>query len=177
MNQPTEPSAPGNVPAQTEQIAAAVHMHQRKMKLLTAAAFLFGALTLLASLLIVSGYFVLYRPEQMQLMKDFGMRIQAAAPEAPADRPEAPARAKYDFPHIMVVMMHGLSVGTMMVAFAVGLCAAGTLVILALVVVQRRATLNQINTRLTLISEQLKQLRAGGVEIDSGATNLCDCFT
>lgn len=162
MNQPIEPSAPGNFPAQTAQIAAAVQTHQRKLKLLTAAAFLFGAITLLASLLIVSGYFVLYRPKQMQLMKDFGMRIQAAVPEAPADQPEAPARAKYDFPHIMVMMLHGLSFGTMLVAIAVGLCAAGTLVILALVVVQRRATLNQINAQLTLISEQLKEMRPGG---------------
>ena len=47
----------------------------------------------------------------------------------------------------------------MLVAIAVGLSAAGTLVMLALVILQRRVTLNQINVSLVQISNQLKELQ------------------
>jgi hypothetical protein len=47
----------------------------------------------------------------------------------------------------------------MLVAVAVGLLALGTLVMLALMVSQRRATLHQINTSLAQIAEQLRELR------------------
>jgi hypothetical protein len=46
-------------------------------------------------------------------------------------------------------------------AVAVGLLAVGTLVLLAVVIISRRATLHQINASLAQISHQLKQLHAG----------------
>ena len=46
-------------------------------------------------------------------------------------------------------------------AVAVGLLAVGTLVLLAVVILSRRATLNQINASLAQISTQLKELQPG----------------
>ena len=85
---------------------------------------------------------------------------QAAQPTpAPGENP--PPR-KLDFPSVQATMTHVLSFGTMLVAVAVGFLAAGTLVMLALVVLQRRATLHQINVSLVQISGQLKELQLRG---------------
>ncbi len=64
-----------------------------------------------------------------------------------------------DFPSVQATMTHVLSFATMLVAIAVGLSALGTLVVLALVILTRRATLNQINVSLAQISTQLRNLQ------------------
>ena len=48
----------------------------------------------------------------------------------------------------------------MMVAVSVGLLGLGTLVLLAVVVLGRRATLQQVNANLAQISTQLKELQS-----------------
>lgn len=127
------------------------------MKILTSAALFFGFLAIAASVAIVSAYFVLYRPKQLQLLRDVTIAAQAAQPTpAPGENP--PPR-KLDFPSVQATMTHVLSFGTMLVAVAVGFLAAGTLVMLALVVLQRRAALHQINVSLVQISGQLKELQ------------------
>ena len=106
-----------------------------------------------ASLLIASAYFILYRPKQMQLLRDVTIAAQEAHPDGQA------ARRPLDFPSVQATMTHVLSFGTMMVAVSVGLLGAGTLVLLAVVVVGRRATLQQVNASLAQISAQLQQLQ------------------
>ena len=130
-------------------------------RVLTGAAFSLGFLAIVASLLLVSAYFILYRPKQVQLLRDFSATAQAATTNPPSGQPpkDDSPRQRYDFPHIQVTMMHVLSFGTMLVTVSVGLLALGTLVMLALVIVQRRATLNQLNTSLIQISSQLKELQ------------------
>jgi len=130
--------------------------------MLTGTALLCGFISIIASFAIVAGYFVLYRPKQMQLMQDFGAKVEQVSPATAATPPGASARARYDFPHIQVIMTHALSFGTMLIAVAVGFLSAGTIIMLALVVLQRRATLQQINVGLAQISDQLKQLQPRG---------------
>ncbi|MDB6038811.1 MAG: hypothetical protein JWM99_2652 [Verrucomicrobiales bacterium] len=135
--------------------------HQRKMRALTGLACTFGILAVVASILIIAGYLVLYLPKQKQLMQDFGARIEridSTATLPPGAQSPSP-RDRYDFPHIQVIMMNAVSFGGMLVAVAVGLLAAGTLTVLALIVVSRRATLDQINASLRQITEQMKLLQ------------------
>ena len=145
-----------------ERIANAVGAHRKKINLLTGAALIFGFLALVACIVIVAAYFVLYQPKQMQLLRDVTIAAQAAKTTPTSS--ENPPQRKLDFPSVQATMTHVLSFGTMLVAIAVGLSAAGTLVMLGLVILQRRATLHQINANLIQISNQLRQLelRQGG---------------
>jgi hypothetical protein len=136
-----------------------VHMHQRRLRLLTGAAFLLGFLAIAASIGIASAYFVLYRPKQMQLLRDVTAAAQEARSNNAAPSPGQPPRRQLDFPSVQATMTHVLSFATMMVAVSVGLLGAGTLVLLVLVVLSRRATLQQINASLTQISALLRELR------------------
>ena len=149
--------------AMGERILDGIAGYERKMRALTAVAFTFGFLAIAASILIVAAYVVLYRPKQMQLMHDFGARLERIDPGASAQTgpsPELNGRDRYDFPHIQVIMMNAVSFGSMLVAIAVGLLAAGTLSTLALIIVSRRAAMSQINANLGEITEQLKRLSA-----------------
>ncbi len=155
QNQPTDPTPLPDASVIQERVAASVHSHQRKIRVLTGMAFVFGFLAITASIAIVSAYFVLYLPKQRQMLQDFGAsaRVAHAAPEENSSKP------KYDFAATEVVMTHVISIGTMLVAVAVGLLSLGTLVMLLLVVLHRRATLNQISVSLAQISNQLKDLQ------------------
>ena len=144
-----------------ERVFDGIAKHQRKMRALTGLACAFGILAVVASILIIAGYLVLYLPKQKQLMQDFGARIERfdSASTLPPGAQSPSPRDRYDLPHIQVIMMNAVSFGGMLVAVAVGLLAAGTLTVLALIVVSRRATLDQINASLRQITEQMKLLQ------------------
>ena len=93
QNQPTNPTPLPDASVIQERVAASVHSHQRKIRVLTGMAFLFGFLAITASIAIVSAYFVLYLPKQRQMLQDFGAsaRLAHAAPEENSSKP------KYDF--------------------------------------------------------------------------------
>jgi hypothetical protein len=138
--------------------------NQRKLQAITGLACTFGILAVVASILIIAAYLVLYLPKQKQLMQDFGARIERIDPSTalPPGVQNSNPRDRYDFPHIQVIMMNAISFGGMLVAVAVGLLAAGTLTVLVLIVVSRRATLEQINAGLRQITEQMKLLQKTG---------------
>ncbi len=162
QNQSSGPASRPDITTLNERIASGVQLHQRKMRALTGAAFLFGFLAVTASIAVVAAYFVFYRPKQMELLRQVTIAAQALRtnPAPPPQIPENPPLPPLDFPSVQVTMTHVLGFGTMLVAIAVGLSAGGTLVMLALVVLSRRATLSQINLSLAQISTQLKDLRA-----------------
>jgi hypothetical protein len=147
-----------------ERVIDGVAKYQRKMRALTALACTFGLLAVIASILIIAAYLVLYLPKQKQLMQDFGARIEHidSSSTLPAGTQSLNPRDRYDFPHIQVIMMNAVSFGSMLIAAAVGLLAAGTLTALALIIVSRRATLEQINVSLRQMTEQIKLLQISG---------------
>ena len=143
----------------TEGITNAVGAHRRKMRILTGAALLFALLALVASIGTVAGYLVFIRPKQTQMLNNYTFtgnppRVVPAPTAAGAAPSESAVFASQE-----VVMTYVSFLGTMLVAMAVGLSATGTLVLLVLVVLQRRATLQQINVSLARISAQLKDLQ------------------
>jgi len=60
-----------------------------------------------------------------------------------------------------VVLTYVASMGVTLVASAVGALGLGTLILLTVVVLNRRVTLNQVNASLAQISDQLRELQAG----------------
>lgn len=161
QNQPTDPGASPELSAIHERVTASIRSHQHKIRALTGVAFLLGFLAITASVIIISGYFVFYRPKEKEVLLQVTLAAeQARAKPAPADGGTAPAsKLPFDFPSIQASMTFFHSVLITLLAAAVGLLALGTLVLVAVVILNRRATLQQINVSLAQISDQLKELQ------------------
>ena len=136
-------------------VAAAVKAQRNRIRALTSMALLFGFLAIGASILIVAFYPVMYLPKQKELIK----RAEAAATQAKTETTEESLRRLDKFVGAEILMTHVISMGTTIVAAAVGILALGTVVLVLVVVLNRRATLNQINASLAQISIQLKDLQ------------------
>jgi hypothetical protein len=76
-----------------------------------------------------------------------------------ADSAEASVKRIDNFLRTEVILTYVISAGVTVVAFAVGALGLGTLILLAVVVLNRRVTLNQINASLAQISNQLRDLQ------------------
>lgn len=156
----TPPVSTPEADAINKRVITAVRSHQRTIGALTSLAFLLGFLAIAASIVIVSAYFVLYRPKEKQLLRE----VTAAAEQAKQNPAAAQGTAgdapklKFDYPSVQATHTYFLSICIMLTALSVGLLALGTLVLLAVVVLNRRVTLNQINTSLAQISGQLREL-------------------
>lgn len=140
-------------------ITSAVGAHRRKIKILTGAALLFALLALVASIGTVAGYLVFVHPKQTQMLNNY---THNGSPPRVVNAPAAngvPPSESAAFASQEVMMTYVSFLGTMLVAIAVGLSATGTLVLLVLVVLQRRATLQQINVSLAQLSAQLKDMQ------------------
>jgi len=161
QNQPMDPASWPDASAINERVTATVRTHQLKIRLLTGAAFLLGFLSVAASVLIVSTYFVSYRPKEKQLLREVTLAAEAAkaTPAAAQGAAGDSPRLKFYYPSVQATMTYFHSLVITFMAVAMGLLALGTLVLLAVVVLSRRATLSQINASLTQISLQLKELQ------------------
>jgi len=163
QNQPNHPGEQRGLAAINERVTANIRGHQRKIRVLAGAAILLGFLAVTASVLIVSAYFVLYRPKEKEVLRQVTLAAeQAKANPAPTEGGAGtPPKLPFDFPSVQATMTFFHSVVITALAVAVGLLAVGTLVLLAAVLLSRRATLNQINASLAQISTQLKELQPG----------------
>lgn len=151
-NQPDNPLP--NIAALNERITSGVQSHRVKIRLLTSVAFLFGFLAIATSILLVWCYLFLYLPKDKQLMRD-------AANFAAGQRSTEDAVKRIDnFLGAQILMTHVISMATTIVAIAVGVLGLGTLVLLTVVMLNRRATLSQINASLAQISNQLRELHS-----------------
>ena len=162
-NQPTNPDELPDLTAINQRVATGVESHKRTIRVLTGAAISLGFLAVIASGLIVSAYFVFYRPKEKEVLRQVTQAAQRAAVHpVPADGGAGPTpKLPFDFPSVQATMTFFHSVIITALAVAVGLLAVGILVLLAVVLLSRRATLNQINASLAQISNQLKQLHSG----------------
>lgn len=163
----TQNPRPTEAPAAVElntRILSAVATSRWQGRLLTGLALAFGLLSIAASLAVVMGYFILYRPKEKQMMADYQTLVQSAAP-----KPEPGADPKLHEAETRRFAMVGLGMTTTFaiafctawIAVAVALLGAGTLVTVTLVIFHRRVTLRQVNASLVQISEQLRELQAG----------------
>lgn len=162
-NQPTNPESMPDLSAIHERVAAGVRSHQRKIRALTGTALVLGFLAVAASVVIVSAYFGFYRPKEKEVLRQVTLAAERAkANPAPAEAGTASGpKLPFDFPSVQATMTFFHSVVITLLAGAVGLLALGTLVLLAVVILNRRVSLQQINASLAQISTQLKELQSG----------------
>jgi hypothetical protein len=149
MNHQPTPTTP-DAGAINQRVKTAVQSHGIKLRVLTTAAFTLGFVAIAASILIVTFYVKIYLPEQGWV---------SAEAQRPAEW------AKVDMKHIdrlvraEAVQTDILGTGVTIVALAVTVLGLGTLMLMTVVVLNRRVALNQINDSLAQISKQLRELQ------------------
>lgn len=157
---------PSNQPSQSEtaklqqQASAAVQSHRRKIQALTFAAFVLGFLAVAASISIITLNEMYVRPRQEKLAAESGAIAWPSGGTADTNSRSDTIQARVLA--LEIDMMRVISMGSMMVAGSVGLLGLGTLLLVAAVMLNRRATLNQVNTSLAQISAQLRDWRPDG---------------
>jgi hypothetical protein len=157
MNDPLKTPTP-DAGAINELVKTAVHSHRIKLRVLTAAAFVFGFVAVAASILIAS--LCLHQwPWQSEILKDlpYPKTMEQAKPntESAEDRLNRIERII----HQEAFMTRMASTEAAGVALAVAVLGLGTLILLTVVVLNRRIALNQINDSLVQISNQLRELQ------------------
>ena len=148
-----------NVDPVHRRVMAGVKAHRLKLRVLTTAAFVLGFLAMIASLLVVWYYPIYILPKQrameedtMQLMKQFQTNAIASAPQYDAGKQMGKLLV------VQIQVANVITIGTAVVAAAVGLLGLGTLTLLTMVILNRRVALTQISTSLAEISSQLREL-------------------
>jgi hypothetical protein len=149
MNRQPNPATP-DAESINQRVKTAVKAHGIKLRVLTTAAFTLGFVAIAASILIVTFYMKVYRHEQEWI-------------NAESLRPAE--WAKVDTKHINgllqmeAVQTSCLGAGVTGVAWAVIVLGLATLMLMAVVILNRRVALNQINDSLAQISKQLRELQ------------------
>lgn len=159
MNTPNQPSQ-SEADKLQQHASAAVHSHRWKIQALTVAAFVLGFLAVAASITIVTVNEMYVRPKQEKLAADSG--AIAGFSSMTRDVNTQPETVQARMLSLEIDMMRVVSMGSMMVAGSVGLLGLGTLLLVAAVTLNRRATLNQVNASLAQISAQLREWRPDG---------------
>jgi hypothetical protein len=157
MNDPHNPPTP-DTGAINEQVKSAVQSHRIKLRVLTTVAFVFGFVAIAASVPIAS-WWLRELPMQNLLVADLPNPGAAAASRANTgsveDRLtllERAVRGEAFLTHMASTQATGL-------ALAVAVLGLGTLILLTVVVLNRRIALKQINDSLVQISNQLRELK------------------
>ena len=155
----SNPPASSELSLLHERVSAGVRSHQRKIRMLAGLAFFLGFVAVAASMLTVVGYFVFYRPKEKEVLRQVTLAAERAKANRPAGETSPDARLPFDFPSVQATMTFFHSIVITLLAGAVGLLALGTLTLVVVVLLSRRATLHQINENLIQISTQLKLLQ------------------
>lgn len=156
MNHQSNPS-PADGGAINEQVKTAVNAHRVKLRVLTSAAFVFGFVAVAASIFIVWFYLFMYLPKQRQVLQDSEQAFQQA--KSATNSPEENIKQITKFLGVEVVLTNVVSMGVTFVALSVGVLGLGMLVLLSVVILNRRVALSQINASLAQISNQLRELQ------------------
>lgn len=154
---PPDRSAQTFPAALQSQAAAAVQSHRRKIQAFTIAAFTLGFLAVAASITIVTLNEMYVRPRQEMLARQ-SRELAWPGGETAGNRSD-PQNVQARILALEIQAMSVVSIGSMMVAGSVGLLGLGTLLLVAAVSLNRRATLHQVNASLAHISAQLGELR------------------
>ncbi len=157
MNDPLNTPTP-DAGAINESVKTAVHSHRIKLRVLTTAAFVFGFVAIAASIPIAS-FWLRELPMQNEILKDFP-NPKAVDPSRP--NPESAEERLTRIERVInreAFLTHMASTQATGVALAVAVLGLGTLILLTVVVLNRRVALNQVNASLIQISNQLRELK------------------
>jgi hypothetical protein len=158
-NMSYEPDTPTpDAGAINELVKTAVRSHRIKLRVLTTAAFVLGFIAVAASIYIAS-FWLLMLPVQRKMLHDPPNTVEQARPntesaEDGVKRIDEILRTEAGLTYIASTEATG-------VALAVAVLGLGTLILLTVVVLNRRVALNQINDSLAQISNQLRELKTG----------------
>lgn len=155
MNEPSNQPTPG-AGVIHERVKAAVNAHRIKLRVLTTTAFVFGFVAIAASTLIVWSYLTLYLPKQKDMLQK---TEQLLTERTGSTNVELSVRRINKYLEEEAIFTHVISIAVTVVAVSVGLLGLGILTLLTVVVLNRRIALNQINTSLAQISQQLRELQ------------------
>jgi Na+/citrate or Na+/malate symporter len=158
MNPQPNPPMP-DAGAINQRVKKAVRSHRLKLRVLTAAAFVFGFVAIAASVFIVWFYLIIYLPKQREMLNWSQTVVQQAGTST--DSAEKGVKRIDNLLRNEVILTHVVSMGVTVVALAVSALGLGTLILLTVVVLNRRIALNQINASLAQISNQLRELQTG----------------
>ena len=155
MNHRPQPTTP-DAGAINELVKTAVHSHRTKLRVLTTAAFVFGFVSIATSIYIAS-FWLLMLPKQREMLHDPQNYVEPAKTKTESAEDGVKRLDK------IVLTEAGLtyvaSTQATCLALAVGVLGLGTLILLTVVVLNRRVALNQINNSLVQISNQLRELK------------------
>ena len=156
MNHQPNPPTP-DAGAINELVKTAVHSHRIQLRVLTTVAFVFGFAAIATSIFIVWFYLMLYMPKQRVMLDDSQKTVEQA--RTITDSTEAGVKRMHGLLESEIFMTYVVSMGVMVVALAVGVLGVGTLILLTVMILNRRVALNQINASLTQISNQLLEMQ------------------
>ena len=140
-------------------IATAVRAHRIKIRVMTTAAFLLGFLAVITGILIVWSYPIFMLPKQKELALGAEFLVHQFQTNSAAAQPVGDVGKQMGYMLAAEIQMNRItSMGTVVVALAVGVLGLGTLILLTVVILNRRVALNQINASLKQISDQLREL-------------------
>lgn len=142
--------------------ATAVRSHRIKIRVMTAVAFCLGFLAMITGILIVWSYPILMLPKQKELALGAEVLVHQFQTNSAVAQPVGDAGKQMGYILAADIQMNRVtSMGAVVVALAVGVLGLGTLILLTVVILNRRVTLNEINASLAQISNQLRELQAG----------------
>jgi len=123
-------------------------------------------LAMIIGFLIVWSYPILMLPKQKELALGAEILVHQFQTNSAATQPAGDAGKQMGYILAAEVQMNRVtSMGAVVVALAVGVLGLGTLIVLTVVILNRRVALNQINDSLAQISKQLREL-----QIERGGT-------
>jgi hypothetical protein len=162
-HQSDQPPTTPDLSSISEKVGASIRSHQSRIRVLTSVALLMGILAIAASVAIVSVYFVFYRPKEKEVLRQVTLAAEQAKQSANAENATtSPSRLPFDYPSVQATMTFLHSLAIAFLAGAVGILGLGTLLLVTVIVLPRRTTLEQINASLAQISNQLKELPSRG---------------
>ena len=132
-----------------------LHSYRWAGRGLVTAAYGFGLLAIFGSIVLAWANLMMVRPNERLLMEDYPKTVQQAGTNAEGKTPLS--REELGWRHVQVTAAHGKVM--FLTAVSMALLSMGTLVILLLVIFNRRVTLRQINASLAQISAQIKELQ------------------
>ena len=142
--------------------ATAVRSHRIKIRVMTTVAFLLGFLAMITGILIVWSYPVFMLPKQNELALGAEILVHQFQTNSAAAQPVGDAGKQMGYILATELQMDRVTTtGVVVVALAVGVLGLGTLILLTVVILNRRVALNQINDSLAQISKQLRELQTG----------------
>jgi len=150
-----------NNPSPNSDLAAtAVRSHRIKIRVMTTVAFLLGFLAMITGILIVWSYPIFMLPKQKEMELRAEILVHQFETNSAAAQPVGDAGKQMGYILATEIQMDRVTTtGAVVVALAVGVLGLGTLILLMVVILNRRVALNQINASLAQISKQLRELQ------------------